>query len=101
LADRVDVVDTDNPLVLCEFDFPAKVVQMLDQGAEDYSGSRWGLRAHKVDDMLCEVGIVFAVVVGLGTVGAVGTICSHDDVAFLWRADGDGGCLTSGLKDGV
>jgi hypothetical protein len=32
--------------------------------------------------MLCEVRVVFAVVV-LDTVGAVGAVCSHNNVIFL------------------
>jgi hypothetical protein len=52
--------------------------------------------------MLCEIGVVFAVVVGLGTVGAVGTVRrSHDDVVFLWRGDGDGCCRAWMWKNGV
>lgn len=83
MADGVDVVDTDNPFVLRELDVSAKVVQMADQGAEDFSVSGFGFGAHKVNNMLCEVGVVFAVIV-LDTIGAVGTVTSHDDVIFLW-----------------
>lgn len=81
MADRVDVVDTDNPFVLRELDLPAKVMQMLDQGAEDFSVSGLCLGGHKSNDVLCKVGVEFAVIV-LDTIGAVGTVGSHGDVAF-------------------
>jgi hypothetical protein len=82
LADRVDVVDTDNPFVLRELNVSAKVVQMPNQGAEDFSVSGLCLRAHKVNDMLREVGVEFAVI-AFDTVGAVDTVSSHDNVIFL------------------
>jgi hypothetical protein len=86
LADRVDVVDTDNPFVLRELDLPAKVVQMLDQGAEDFSVSGLCLGCHKANDVLCKVGVEFAVIV-LDTIGTVG---SHGDIAFLRRGNEEG-----------
>jgi hypothetical protein len=80
LAERVDVVDTENPLLLCELDLSTKVVNMSDQGAENLSLSGICFGAHKVNDMLCEVWIEFAAVV-FGSVSAVGaTVRSHDDV---------------------
>jgi hypothetical protein len=54
-------------------------VHMSDQGGDDLSMSRLCLRAHKVNDMLCEVWIVFAIVI----VDSVGAVRSHDDVLFL------------------
>jgi hypothetical protein len=78
LAERVDVVDTENPFILLELDLSAKVVHMSDQGGDDLSVSRLCLRAHKVNDMLCEVWIVFAIVI----VDSVGAVRSHDDVLF-------------------
>jgi hypothetical protein len=76
LADRVDVVHTDNPFVLRELDVSAKVVQMPYQGAEDLSVSGFCLGGHKVNDMLCKVGVEFAIIV-LDTIGAVGPVRSH------------------------
>jgi hypothetical protein len=67
---------------LRELDVSAKVVQMPDQGAEDFSVSGFCLGAHKVNDMLCELGVVFAVIVH-DIIGAVGSVSSHDDVIFL------------------
>lgn len=82
LANGVDVVDTDNPLVLSELDLTAEVVQVSDQGGEDLSVSGFRFGAHEINDMLCEVGVIFA----LGAVGTVGTVGgtisavdSHDD----------------------
>jgi hypothetical protein len=89
LADRIDVVDTDNPFVLRELDLPAKIVQMLDQGAEDFSVSGLCLGGHKANDTLCKVGIEFAVIV-LDTIGAIGTVGSHGDIAFLRRGSEEG-----------
>jgi len=82
LTDGIDVVDTENPFILGELDLSAKVVQMPDQGGEDFSVSGFRLGAHKVDNMLCEVGVEFAVIV-LDTIGAVGTVRSHDDIVFI------------------
>jgi hypothetical protein len=81
LADRVDIVDTDNPFFLRELDVSAKVVQMPYQGAEDFSVSGFCLGGHKVNDMLCKVGVEFAIIV-LDTISAVGFVRSHDDAIF-------------------
>ncbi len=78
MADRVDIVDTDNPFVLCELDLSAKVVQMSDQGAENFAVSGQCLGAHEANDMVGKVGVEFAGII-LDTV-AVG---SHDDAVFL------------------
>lgn len=61
LADGVDIVDTDDPLVLGELDLTAEVVQVLDEGGEDLSVAGLGLGAHEIDDMLGEVGVVLVV----------------------------------------
>ena len=55
------------------------------------------LGAHKVNDMLCEVRVEFAVVV-LDTTGAVAVVRSHDDVIFLWCENGDGCFQVSFLR---
>ena len=81
LSDRVDIVDADDPFVLRELDVSAKVVQMADQGAEDFSVSGFCLGGHKVNDMLCKVGVEFAIIV-LDTISAVGFVRSHDDAIF-------------------
>ena len=91
MANGVDVVDTENPFVLRELDFSAKVVQMPDQGAEDLSVSGFCLGAHEVDDMLCKVGVEFAGII-FDAIGAVGTIRSHDNVMFLLRGSEEGCC---------
>jgi len=44
--------------------------------------SGFGVGAHQVNDVLCKVGVVFAVI-ALGTIGAIGTVRSHDDAIFL------------------
>jgi hypothetical protein len=44
--------------------------------------SRFCLRAHKINDMLCKVGVEFAVVVS-DTLAAVGTVSSHDDIIYF------------------
>jgi hypothetical protein len=91
LTDRVDVVDTEYPFVLLKLDLPAKVVQMPDQGAENFSVSGFCVGAHKVNDMLCEVGVEFAVIVG-DSISADGTVSSHEDVNFLWRGNEESYC---------
>lgn len=95
MAERVDVVDTENPFVLLELDLSAKVVHMPDQAGEDLSLSRFCLRAHKINYMLCEVWIEFAFVIW-DSVGAVGAARSHDDVLF-WYVYKDG-CGFQGIK---
>lgn len=74
LADGVYVVDADYPFILRELDFAAKVVHMADEGAQDFAVPRFCLRAHQVDDMLCEVGVESAGLV----CRSVGAVCSHD-----------------------
>jgi hypothetical protein len=44
--------------------------------------SRFCLGTHKINDMLCEVGVEFAVVVS-DTLAAVGTVSSHDDIIYF------------------
>jgi hypothetical protein len=39
--------------------------------------------------VLCKVGVEFAVIV-LDTIGAVGTVGSHSDIAFLRRGNEEG-----------
>ena len=82
MPDRVDIVDTKKPFVLRELDLSAKVVQMPDQGGKDFSMSRFCLGTHKINDMLCEVGVEFALVV-FDTIAAVGTVSSHDDIIYF------------------
>lgn len=50
---------------------------MLDQRSENFSVARLSFGAHEVNDVLCEVGIIFAVVI-LGTIGAIRSIRRHD-----------------------
>jgi hypothetical protein len=57
LAKRVDVVDTNDPLLLLELNFSAEVVHMTDEGCEDLALSRLGLGAHETNDMVCKVGV--------------------------------------------
>lgn len=87
MTDRVDVVDTEDPFVLRELDFSTKVVQMPDQGGEDFSVSGLCLGAHKINNMLREVGVIFAVVLNataaVGTVGTISAVENHDNVIFL------------------
>jgi len=80
LAERVDVVDADNPFVLFELDIAAEIVHMLDQRREDFSVSRFRFGAHQVNDMLCEVGIEFAFCF-VGSIGAAVAVSRHDDVS--------------------
>jgi hypothetical protein len=81
LSDRVDIVDADDPFVLRELDLSTEIVEMLDQRSQDFSVSGLRLGCHKVDDMVCEVGIVFAGIV----VDTVGSVRSHVDVFCLKR----------------
>ena len=53
-------------------------MQVPDQGGEDFSVSGFCLGGHKVNDMLCKVGVEFAIVV-LDAIGAIGPVRSHDD----------------------
>ncbi len=76
LADRIDVIDADKPFILGEFDLAAEVVQVADQRGEDFAVAGLGLGRNEVDDMLGEVGVVFAIFGG-GTVGAVGGVSGH------------------------
>lgn len=57
-----------------------------DQGAENLSVSREGLRRHEIDDMLCEVRVEFAVLI-IGSCGAVGAVRSHDEIFFPLNTD--------------
>lgn len=91
-ANGVDVVDTDNPLILCQLDLAAEVVHVLDQRGENLAVARLRLCAHQVDDVLCEVGVEAAgsAVGGSGAVGmavccAVGRHCG-----FLCDLVGEG-----------
>jgi hypothetical protein len=58
LADRVDEVDTQHPLLGSELDLAGKVVDVADEGAQDDAGALGGLWPHGVDDIGSEVGIV-------------------------------------------
>ena len=83
LAKRVDIIDTDNPFILLELDFSTEVVDMPDQGAEDFSVSRQGLGGHEFDDMLGEIGIKFAAAI-VGSFGASRAVRRHDTwISFL------------------
>lgn len=68
LADSVDVVDANNPLLLSELDLTDVVVHVTDERAEDFTVAGFCLGAHEVDDVLGEVGVEF----GLSLAGAVG-----------------------------
>jgi hypothetical protein len=54
-------------------------MHMSDQGGENLSVSGLRLRAHEIDDMLCEIWVEFAGLIG----STVGTVCSHDAGLFL------------------
>lgn len=72
LAKRVDVVDTNDPLVLLELDVSAEVVHVADERSKNFALAGFGLGAHETDDMVCEVGVELG-----STVGAVCTVGSH------------------------
>lgn len=55
LTDSVDVVHTDNPLVLGQVDLADEVVQVGDHAGKDLAVAGLGVRAHQVDDILSEV----------------------------------------------
>jgi hypothetical protein len=57
LAKRVDVVDTNDPLLLLELNVSAEVVHVADKGCEDLALSRLGLGAHEANDMVGKVGV--------------------------------------------
>lgn len=57
LAQRVDVVDAHDPLVLSELDLSAEVVHVTNERSEDDALAGVGLGAHEADDMVCEVGV--------------------------------------------
>lgn len=95
---RVDVVDAQNPFVLCELDLSAKIVDMADQRAENFPVSWLGFRTHEINHMLGKVGVEFGIVVfgscptccaiGVAIGGAVGTVGSHDVVVFSLVVEG-------------
>lgn len=72
LANGVDIVYTNNPLVLGKFDLSAEVVHVADERAQDNLLSGFGIGAHEINDSLCEVGVEFA-----GAIGAVGSVSGH------------------------
>lgn len=68
MAQRVDVVYTHDPLVLGKFDLATEVVNVLDEGAKDFPVSRLGLRAHQINDTLCEMRVELALGSAVGSV---------------------------------
>lgn len=64
LADGIDVVDAQNPLVLGELDLADEVVEVPDQRGEHFAVARLCLRGHQVDDILGEVGVEAGAAVG-------------------------------------
>lgn len=60
LADGVDELDAEHPLGRGELDLAGKLVDVLDQGAEDDTSALRRLGAHGVDDIGREVGIELA-----------------------------------------
>lgn len=88
LTNGVDIVDADDPLFLGELDFSAEIVHVADERAEDFSVARLRIRAHQVDDMLCEIGVESAsfVLVALGCVCR--PVGSHDVGVLLQCSDG-------------
>ena len=79
LSDGVDIVDTENPFILCKLDLSNELVHMFDQRTEDFSVSRFCLRGHEANNMLGEIRVKL-VGIGFGTIGAVDAISSHDEV---------------------
>lgn len=93
LADSVDIVHANNPLLLSELDLTDVVVHVTNERAEDLTVAGFCLGAHEVDDVLGEVGVEFALCLA-GAVGlavgrlldAIGTVggtvradCRHID----------------------
>lgn len=68
LADSVDVVHANDPLLLSELNLTNVVVHVTNEGAEDLTVAGFCLGAHEVDDVLGEVGVEL----GLCLAGAVG-----------------------------
>ena len=93
LAQRVDVVDADDPFVLRELDVAAEVVHVPDERRQDLAVAGLCLRAHEVDDVLREVGVeaalAGAVAVAIGPVGSVG---GHLGVVSACVLSGAGNC---------
>jgi hypothetical protein len=58
LADRVQELHAQEPLIPREVDLARKLVNMSDQGTEDLSGPWRGVGAHGVDDHRRQVGVV-------------------------------------------
>ena len=54
---------------------------MFDQAAENLSVSGFCLWGHQVDNMLCEERVESVALVFAGSIGAIRTVCSHDDSA--------------------
>ncbi|CRK23524.1 hypothetical protein BN1723_013010 [Verticillium longisporum] len=80
LAQRVDVVDARDPLVLRQLDLAAKVVHVADQRREDDALAGVRLGAHEINDMLCEVGVELGRALGLAVGVAVGgAVGCHGD----------------------
>lgn len=100
LAKRIDVVDTENPLVLLELNLSAEIMHMADEGCKNLTVSRLSLWAHEVDDMLCEVGVKLGFLVdavgsvdAIGAIGAIGTagsVGSHYDVQRICVVQNEG-----------
>ena len=57
LAHGIYEADTHHPFVCGKLDLAGKVMDMLDETAQDLPGARGGLRAHGLDDILSEVGV--------------------------------------------
>lgn len=57
LSNAVDEVHADQPLLGCELDFSCKLVDVGDEGGEDFSLTVWAGGANVLDYLLSEVGI--------------------------------------------
>jgi hypothetical protein len=57
LADGVDELDSEHPLGGGELDLASKVVDVLDQRAQDHARTLVGLGAHGIDHVGSEVGV--------------------------------------------
>jgi hypothetical protein len=57
LANRVDKVNTKHPFVDSELNFSSKVVEMSDEGGENFSTAGVGFGSDCVDAVFGEVGV--------------------------------------------
>lgn len=61
LADGVDELNTHHPLSRSQLDLTGKLMDVLDQSAQEETSALRHVGAHGVDDIGCEVGVELAV----------------------------------------